>query len=188
MRWKLALAVAAAAALATVAVSAAATAGVPTNEARYVTMRDGVRIAIDVWLPSRPNGRVPVLMKATRYWRAFDVREPKAPDFNLAEAKAVTGAGYALVLVDVRGSGASFGSWRTPWSPAEVADLGQVVDWIVKQPWSNGRVGAYGDSYAGNTAEMLATVGRRAVRAVVPISDDFDPYLGNAFPGGIFSE
>jgi putative CocE/NonD family hydrolase len=158
------------------------------NTSRYLTMRDGTRIAIDLWLPAALSRRVPTLIRATRYWRAIGYADPKHPDAALGEARLVTGAGYALVLVDVRGSGASFGRWRSPWSRAEIADLGQVVDWVVEQPWSNGRVGAYGASYDGNTAELLGSLGRRAVRAVVPISDDFDPYAQNAFPGGILSQ
>src|SRR5262249_14427 len=135
-------------------------AAVPANTAFYLTMRDGVRIAVDLWLPAAPKARVPALMSATRYWRSTGFVDPAAPDSNLGQARAVTGAGYALVLVDVRGSGASSGSWPAPWSRAEIADLGQVVDWIVRQPWSNGRVGAYGTSYSGNTADMLASLGR----------------------------
>jgi len=160
----------------------------PTNGSQYLTMRDGVRIAIDVWLPAHRSGPIPALMRATRYWRVLGYADPKRADAALPEAKLVTGAGYALVLVDVRGSGASSGTWTSPWSRAEIADLGQVVDWIVAQRWSNGRVGAYGASYEGNTAELLGSLGRKAVKAVVPISDDFDPYSQNAFPGGIYSQ
>ena len=49
-------------------------------------------------------------------------------------------AGYTVVAVDVRGTGASFGQWRAPWQPEERADSVQVVDWIVSQPWSNQQV------------------------------------------------
>ncbi len=153
--------------------AAAASRG-PTNEARYLTMRDGVRIAIDVWLPPARSAPIPALIRATRYWRALGVTDRFPADSNLEEATAVTDAGYARVLVDVRGTGASFGTWSSPWAPAEVADLGEVVDWIVAQSWSNGRVGAYGVSYEGNTAEFVGTVGREAVKAVVPRFDDFE--------------
>jgi len=57
--------------------------------------------------------------------------------------------GYAELLVDARGSGASFGSRRIEWSPEEITDYGEIVDWMVEQPWSNGRVGAFGVSYDG---------------------------------------
>lgn len=160
------------------------------NQALFVTMRDGVKIAIDVWLPSdlEPGAKVPTVMRATRYWRAVDlVSEVLEDDRNFSEAERFNGAGYALVLVDARGSGASFG-WR-PYelSQDEVEDYGEVVDWIVEQPWSNGRVGAYGVSYAGNTAEMVAVNTRPAVKAVAPLFNDFDNFEHLVFPGGVLT-
>jgi len=47
-------------------------------------------------------------------------------------------AGIALVLVDARGSGASFGTRTTGLDEREIADYGEVIDWIAAQPWSNG--------------------------------------------------
>lgn len=52
-------------------------------------------------------------------------------------------AGYAVVSIDVRGTGASFGRWRAPWTPEERADSREVVDWISHQPWSNGQARAH---------------------------------------------
>ena len=49
-------------------------------------------------------------------------------------------AGYAVAVVDVRGTGASFGQWRAPWQPEERTDSREVIDWIVRQPWSNQQV------------------------------------------------
>jgi len=97
-------------------------------------------------------------------------------------------AGYALVLVDARGSGASEGERLVEWSPDEVADYGEVIDWIVSQPWSNGRVGAYGVSYEGNSAELTAVPNREAVKAVAPQYGDFDPLVYLASPGGVFNK
>jgi hypothetical protein len=166
------------------------------NEALYVPMRDGVRIAIDVWHPENlgPGEKVPALMRATRYVRAFEPgllgRALMAVGrFSLLDPHIATlnERGYAVVLVDARGSGASFGSRRIEWSPDEIADYGEVVDWIVAQPWSSGRVGAWGVSYEGNTAEMIASTGREAVRAVAPLYDDFDPALNLVMPGGVLT-
>ena len=89
------------------------------------------------------------------------------------------------MTVDARGSGTSFGQWYIPWSPEEIADLGEVVDWIVAQSWSNGRVGTFGVSYDGNTAEMVATLNHPAVKAVVTQYSDFDVYAYLLRPGGI---
>src|SRR4051812_38645122 len=92
----------------------------PQRLSQYVPMRDGVRIAVDVWLPSPRTAadRLPTVMRATRYWR-------DRTEQQLGEARPLTTAGYALVVVDVRGSGASFGSWSRRGAD-ELADLGEI--------------------------------------------------------------
>lgn len=69
------------------------------------------------------------------------------------------------------------------WSPAEVADLGEVAAWAALQPWSNGRVGAFGISY-GNTAELAAVSNQPAIRAIMPLYDSFD-VLSTIQAGGV---
>ena len=165
------------------------------RESLYLTMSDGTQIAADVWLPNnlRAGQTVPTVLRAVRYWRGYQPG-PVAPILRLvglmdmdAEHTRWAEAGYAHVIVDVRGSGASFGQWQIPWSAEETADLGEVVDWIVAQPWSNGRVGAYGVSYDGNTGEMLASLGHPAVRAIVTQYGDWDVYPYLLWPGGVYN-
>ncbi|HEV2763342.1 MAG TPA: CocE/NonD family hydrolase, partial [Pyrinomonadaceae bacterium] len=147
----------------------------------YVTMRDGVRIAVDVLLPKGlpPAAKIPTLLSFTRYWRARDGAQPD----NLQ--KFFVGHGYALVMVDVRGTGASFGVWTAPWSTDEVKDYGEVVSWVVVQPWSDGKMGAFGSSYGGNAVLHLASLKHPAVKAVLPRHFEFDEYLDVPFPGGV---
>ncbi|HJO04891.1 MAG TPA: CocE/NonD family hydrolase [Acidobacteriota bacterium] len=163
---------------------------VPRNQALYVTMRDGVKIAIDIWLPADldPDQEIPTVLRATRYWRATDTAtgEPE-DDRNFDEAELFNGNGYALVVVDARGSGASFGTRPYELSQEEVRDYGEVVDWIIEQPWSNGRVGAWGVSYSGNTAEMLAVSGHPAVKAIAPLFNDFDNFGHLVFPNSLLT-
>lgn len=165
-------------------------------ESLYLTMPDGTKIAADVWLPAnlKAGQKVPTILRAVRYWRGYQPG-PMASIVRLlgqgdpdAENKRWAEAGYAFVTIDVRGTGASFGQWTMLWSPEEIADLGQVVDWIVAQPWSNGRVGTYGVSYDGNTAEMAAVLNHPAVKAVVPQYDDFDVYTYLLRPGGVYNQ
>jgi len=172
-------------------------AGDKRNRALYVTMRDGVHIAVDVWLPATlaAGERIPTLIKATRYVRATQPGVLARAAIALGQHSeldprlgAILDAGYAVILVDARGSGASEGRRLVEWSPDERADYGEVIDWVVRQPWSNGRVGGWGVSYEGNTAEMLAATGRAAVRAVAPLYDDFDPMVNLVMPGGVFAE
>jgi putative CocE/NonD family hydrolase len=87
--------------------------------------------------------------------------------------------------VDVRGTGASFGTWEHSYWEREVADGAEVVDWIIAQPWSSGRVGAWGVSYAGGAAEFLLVNRHPAVRAAAPMFSPFDVYDEIGFPGGM---
>ena len=96
-----------------------------TTQSVYVTMRDGVKLAVEVILPKNlpSDARIPALLQQTRYWRTMELRAPfkwflKPEDLNPATRgfkSFFTGRGYALVLVDVRGSGASFGTNPYPW-------------------------------------------------------------------------
>ncbi len=61
----------------------------------------------------------------------------------------------ALVVADARGTGASFGSRMMELGPCEIADYGELIDWVAAQPWSNGRVGIYGTSYEGQAAVLV---------------------------------
>ena len=63
--------------------------------------------------------------------------------------------GYAVVIVDVRGTGASFGTRDSFRSPKEREDSREITDWVVAQPWSNGRVGATGVSMHVNMAMQV---------------------------------
>jgi predicted acyl esterase len=168
-----------------------------SRQSLYVTMRDGTKIAIDVWLPNdlALGKKLPTVMKATPYWRSFGLTQVGelmeklqfAPG-DVNHGPLWTKAGYALVVVDVRGTGASYGQWEILWSKREIADLGEIVDWIVAQPWSNGEVGAYGVSYDGNLAEMMASLQHPALKAVAPQYSDFDLYNGLIRPGGVFNQ
>jgi putative CocE/NonD family hydrolase len=151
------------------------------QRALYVTMRDGVKIAIDVVLPKglAAGEKLPTVMNMTRYWRSRQGGQPGTwfPQY-----------GYARVLVDARGTGASYGIWRAPFSPDEIKDYGEVVNWIVAQAWSNGKVGSFGNSYEGNTALWLATTMNPAVKAVIPRHFEFDLFSETPYPGGLLTD
>jgi len=160
-----------------------------TRRSFYLEMRDGVPIAVDLYLPegAGESARVPAILRQTRYWRSPRFRVLVRPflDSPGPLAQRFLASGYAWVDVDVRGSGASGGVQRSLFSDEEVADGGQLVDWIVRQPWSSGAVGALGDSYDGTAAELLLANERPAVRAVAPRFSLFDGYGDIAFPGGV---
>jgi putative CocE/NonD family hydrolase len=163
------------------------------RESKYLTMRDGAKIAIDLYLPRglRDGQELPTIVLQTRYWRAMQVRWPfswlldEPRDYIREPREEFIAHGYAWVAVDARGSGASYGSRPYPWSPAETRDGAEVIDWIIKQPWSNGKVGTFGTSYDGTTAEFLATNRHPALMAAAPRFSLFDAYTDIAYPGGV---
>src|SRR5262245_57610201 len=148
----------------------------------YVTMRDGVRIAVDVVLPKDLGAgeKLPALFRISRLGRGSVKGAISDEDRFWVEH------GFARVLIDQRGTGASFGT--SQFGPSELPDLYDVTDWIVKQPWSNGRVGAIGDSFEGTAADHLAASGPPAVRGVAPWFSGYNCYADLLRPGGLYGE
>ncbi|MFE6054496.1 CocE/NonD family hydrolase [Kitasatospora sp. NPDC056446] len=190
LRRPLAALVAAAAVLGLAVAPAAAAPGPaePQLRSRYVTMPDGVRLAVDVYLPegTRAGAALPTVLVTQRYWRGT-VR-PGQPGGSNGEAEKWTARGYAYVVADLRGTGASFGTLTSELGADLVADSGPLSDWIAAQPWSNGRVGTTGVSYGGDTAILATALGDHHITAAAPISYDFDPYEDLVRPGGALIE
>lgn len=166
-----------------------------TTQSRYLTMRDGTKIAIDVMLPGgiAQGALLPTLMIMARYWRSMELWMPSPPNAAPIGPRESTvdyfvARGFAVVVVDGRGTGASSGVTRYPWSPAELADYAEVVAWVTAQPWCNGRIGAYGISYEGATALRLIATDAPGVKGVIPQEIEYDVYTDVAFPGGILNE
>lgn len=157
---------------------------------RYVTMRDDCRLAVDVHLPEgdAKKGSFPTLLFLTPYYRRFRLAEGSDADPNPNTGKFrdfFVARGYAVVVVDVRGTGASFGVRDGFRSPSERLDSAEIADWVIAQPWSNGILGATGVSYLGAAADFLASTGHPAVKAIAPLFSVWDTYADNYFPGGM---
>jgi putative CocE/NonD family hydrolase len=161
----------------------------------YVRMRDSIQLAVDVYLPNKLDGKkIPVLIHQTRYWRSPEVRWPFKWFTNGLVGrqgeiiKDIVDNGYAVVNVDARGSGASFGSRAHPWTKEETADGAEIIEWILRQEWSNGNIGSMGVSYSGTTAEFLAFNQHPNLKAVILMYSLYDVYDDIAYPGGIFQK
>src|SRR6266545_4520496 len=138
----------------------ASDAGVVVTRDVMVPMRDGVRLATDVYRPpSRPDSgavaeQLATILIRTPYDKGFD-------PYALGPAWAAHG--YAVVVQDTRGRYKSEGVWH--WLTDDGPDGLDTVDWISHQPWSNGDVGMWGISYLGGTAHALAMAGDDAAPA-----------------------
>jgi putative CocE/NonD family hydrolase len=157
---------------------------------RYVSVRDGTRLAVDVHFPVGKTQSFPTLLIFTPYYRRFKLANGHPAD---TEDSPNTGHyrnffvphGYAVVVVDVRGTGASFGSRDGFRSPTERNDYYDITEWVVDQPWCDGRIGSTGISYVGAAADFLASTGHPAIKGVIPTFAVWDTYSDHFYPGGL---
>ncbi len=95
--------------------------------------------------------------------------------------------GYAVIVVERPGTGASFGR-SDPSFEAAAREADQIIDWIAAQPWSNGKVGMYGDSWQGQIQLAAATTGNPHLKAIFPAGTWLDQYSGVMYPGGVYNK
>ena len=133
-----------------------------------VPMRDGVSLNAAVYTP-RAEGRVTAVMELTPY----------TVDSAHGEGQYFPSRGFAYVVADVRGRGDSEGDFRQSFNDA--ADAVDLVDWIIQQPWSDGRVVLYGGSYSGHNQWLILGMRHPALVAASPAAA---PVIGLDIPRG----
>src|ERR1700704_4868397 len=140
-----------------------------------VAMRDGTRLAVDVYRPDAP-GRYPVLYASALHNK--DIQGPDIADIlppqpahaplwfgpiEAGDTRRFIANGYVHVIAQPRGSAKSEGHYGH-----EDTDHYDLIEWITKQPWSNGKVGMVGISgYAGEQWRAAAQ-GHPALKAIFP--------------------
>src|SRR5690242_951192 len=131
----------------------------PRAQQHMAPMRDGVELATDVYLP---DGQGP--------WPAVLVRLPYDKNGRYCWMPFIAGhfteRGYAFLPQDVRGKFRSGGEVNA--FVHEVDDGYDTIQWITEQPWSNGDIGMWGDSYYGYTQWAAVASGHPALKAIVP--------------------
>jgi putative CocE/NonD family hydrolase len=153
-----------------------------------VPTRDGIHLATDIYRPARGGkavpGRFPVILERTPYGRNVtsfrNITATNLTPKTQAEVAAVyVRAGYVVIFQDCRGRGQSEGEFVKYLK--EGADGFDACKWIVAQPWSNGRIGTMGLSYAAHTQVALACLDAPGVKAMFVDCGGFS----NAYQGGI---
>jgi uncharacterized protein len=151
-----------------------------------VTMRDGVRISVCVSRPAS-GARVPALFAASPYQHEFD-SVPAFPLFLTRETGPIewyVAQGYAYVHADVRGSGRSEGEFGF-MDLTEQQDYVELIAWIARQPWCNGKVGGIGQSYYAMAQWLMATWNPPGLACIAPYDGLVDQYRCSNYHGGIF--
>lgn len=138
------------------------------------TMRDGVELVADVFVPLGV-GPWPTVLMRTPYGRVKPSR---------SQGEFWARRGYAFVAQDVRGCFESEGEWAPGLH--EKNDGSDTIDWIAKQEWSDGNVGMIGGSYAGWAQLLAAVSGNPHLKAIVPQVAPPDPLEAFPYEGGAF--
>jgi predicted acyl esterase len=153
------------------------------SQSRYVAVRDGTKLAMSVYRPA-VNGkavakRLPVIFVFTPYRGRFRGPDGKVTETALGDnlgLRSLLRAGYVVAVADIRGKGASFGHRRGFQDRTEARDGYDLVEYLAKQPYSDGKVGVDGCSYLGGSAFQIATLAPPALKAAFIGASDLDKY------------
>ncbi|MEJ2187155.1 MAG: CocE/NonD family hydrolase, partial [Gemmatimonadota bacterium] len=130
-----------------------------------IPMRDGVRLATDVYRPRNATGRVPTIFVRTPYnFNYWDVRLGAPRD--MSSIIAAVRRGYAYVQQNERGHFFSEGNWDILGPP--LTDGYDMLSWISSRSWSNGKVGMVGCSSTAEYQMGVASTGNPALAAINP--------------------
>jgi putative CocE/NonD family hydrolase len=154
----------------------------PVTKFGYITMSDGVKLRYAAVLPDKSGSRFPVAMKYDGYCEGSN---PLTCNEGSGDAaKELLAAGYAVVGVQVRGTGCSQGQFDFR-APVEDTDGAAAVEFIERQDWSTGHIGMFGDSFPGITQPGVAALHPKGLDAIAPWQIVDDPYRDVAYPGGL---
>jgi putative CocE/NonD family hydrolase len=145
---------------------------VSVTENFFIPLADGVKLATRLWLPSNAETEsVPALLEYLPYRKRDGTRARDEPMHSwFAEH------GYAALRVDMRGSGESGGVLADEYLSRELDDACEVIQWISRQGWCNGRVGMMGKSWGGFNALQTAALRPPTLKAIITVCSTDDRY------------
>jgi putative CocE/NonD family hydrolase len=141
-----------------------------SNNKNFITefapMRDGSKLAVDIYLSNR-SGKYPVILEITCYGKHSDLNFKN-------EVQFWSDNGYVFVIADTRGTGDSEGEFEV--FANEGNDGYDLLKWIDKQPWSNGKVGMRGSSYSGTNQWFIAAKKPPSLKCITPTATAGGPF------------
>jgi predicted acyl esterase len=176
-----------------------------------VPVRDGIQLGCELYRPGRDgkaaSGRFPVVILeftpyALTHQSAAEGLLSEAEDLLPATGTTLTAfpvwftrmashpaeylasRGYVVAVCDVRGTGASEGAFTTWFREIEARDNYDLVEWLARREWSNGRVGQAGASYGSLTSQRVAALNPPHLEAIIPQIAPGNIYEW-VYPGGI---
>ncbi len=162
---------------------------------QYVPMKDGTRLAVDIYLPQNEEedpGPLPLVLHYTPYARRKYTGKTVGGKPETATTESIgllplTQYGYVVVIAEPRGTGASFGIRQVVNSRQEAQDGAELVEWLAAQPFCNGKIGTAGLSYHGQTQlGILSQCPEHLCAAFIGHTDfnRYDGWMRNGIPRG----
>lgn len=147
-----------------------------------IPLSDGVYLSARVWMPDGADmAPLPAVLEYLPY-RKSDGTAARDHAMHAYFARN----GYVCLRVDRRGCGDSQGLFDDEYSPQELADGVEVINWIAAQPWCDGKVGIQGISWGGFNGLQIAALAPEPLRAVITIGSTVDRYADDIhYKGGI---
>ena len=170
--------------------------GIRVEKDVYVPVRDGVRLAVNIYRPDA-RGKFPALLAMGGYGKELqELLIPPQPLYKSAlwdgnieagDTTEIVPRGYVHVIGDVRGIGNSEGEYPGMGTPQEGKDGADVIEWIASQPWCDGNVGMIGYSYYGGMQLRVAIEQPPHLKSIFVSHVHADAYRDSAFSGGVLS-
>lgn len=136
-------------------------------------MRDGIKLATELYFPENSEGPWPVIL----------IRTPYSRKSQKAYGEFFSSHGFVVAIQDVRGqfnSGGDFELWNN-----EKQDGYDAVEWLADQEWSTGKVGMVGGSYGGWVQLAAAAENPPHLVTIIPVVTMGDPCGNHVYPSGV---
>ncbi len=144
------------------------------KKTEMVPMRDGVKLATDLYFPEGQEGKLSCIM----------IRTPYKKESSELDGKFYAARGYVVAIQDVRGRYASEGEWKPFVNEGQ--DGYDVIEWVAAQPWSDGKVGMVGGSYLGWVQFWAAVQKPPHLVTIIPNVVPPDPFYNIPYEYGSF--
>jgi putative CocE/NonD family hydrolase len=146
-----------------------------------IVLSDGTRLSARLWRPEDANADpVPLVLEFLPYRKRDGTCARDALTHPYFAER-----GYACARVDMRGNGDSEGLMEDEYSPQELADAVEVINWAASQPWCNGNVGMMGISWGGFNALQVAALAPEPLKAIITLCSTVDRFADDIhYKGG----
>jgi len=146
----------------------------PGTKTAMIPMRDGIKLATDLYFPEQGDGPYPVVLVRTAYSKKAEGR------YGRYFAKR----DYIVAIQDIRGTSDSEGDFEL-WAN-ERQDGYDMVEWLAKQEWCTGKIGMIGGSYGGWVQLAAAAEKPPHLVTIIPKVTMADPFFNHVYPFGMF--